>query len=114
MRRANPVIELAPSELHRRSTARLVDVREPDELVGDLGAICGVECVPLGTVEQAARGWDRDQEVVLICRSGARSGRVAASLARLGFTRVMNLTGGMIAYRSAGLPVHSEPKEARS
>lgn len=104
-RRPPAVTELAPSELHRKPAARLIDVREPAELLGELGKIRGVESVPLGTIEQAARGWDRDQELVLICRSGNRSGQAAAALARLGFTRLWNLTGGMLAYRAAGLTV---------
>lgn len=95
------VVELAPADLHTvAATSRLVDVREPSELNGQLGHIEGVECVPLGALEQAARAWDRDAAIVLICRSGLRSGRGAAALVRLGFRHVKNLTGGMIAYRA--------------
>ncbi|MFY0562776.1 rhodanese-like domain-containing protein [Archangium lansingense] len=84
---------------------RLVDVREPSELEGLLGHIAGVERVPLGTVEEACGRWPRDAELVMVCRSGARSGRAAAQLVRKGFHRVMNLRGGMLAWNEAGLPV---------
>lgn len=100
------VQSITPEQAYRsRSTARLVDVREPAELQGDLGRIPGVESVPLATVERAAASWDRDVPLVMVCRSGGRSGRAAELLVRLGFTNVMNMTGGMIAYRAAGLPV---------
>jgi rhodanese-related sulfurtransferase len=52
-----------------------------------------------------ARGWRRDEELLLVCRSGGRSGQVAQALARAGFSKVMNLAGGMVAWNAAGLPV---------
>ena len=87
-----------------RGKVRIVDVREPDELLGELGHIDGVEPVPLATVERAASAWDKDAEIVLVCRSGGRSGRAAAALAAMGFRRVMNMTGGMLAWNDAKLP----------
>ena len=65
---------------------RVVDVREAHEFVGDLGHLDGAESVPLATVEAAAAGWDKAAELVLVCRSGGRSGRAATVLAQLGFT----------------------------
>jgi rhodanese-related sulfurtransferase len=85
--------------------ARLVDVREPDEFVGELGHVAGAELVPLATVGRAAASWPRDQALVVICRSGGRSGRAARELVSLGFTRVMNLQGGMLAWNAASLPI---------
>jgi sulfur-carrier protein adenylyltransferase/sulfurtransferase len=81
----------------------VVDVREPHEFRGELGHIPGAELVPLATLAECAHSWDRDAELLLVCRSGARSGRAAALLSEAGFRRVMNLTGGMIAYNAAGL-----------
>jgi rhodanese-related sulfurtransferase len=81
----------------------LVDVREPDEFTGPLGHLSGAELAPLGTVPQAAAGWDRSAPILLICRSGARSGRAAAFLARQGFDAVFNLTGGMLAWNANSL-----------
>lgn len=82
---------------------RLVDVREPHEYAG--GHIADAELVPLGTVLEAAATWDRNQPVLLICRSGARSGRAAAELSRRGFTTLYNMTGGMLEWEAVGLPV---------
>ncbi len=84
---------------------RVIDVREPDEHVGPLGHIEGAELVPLATVPEAANGWDRAAAYVVVCRSGARSGRAAAWMASAGFTDIYYLTGGMKGWNVAGLPV---------
>ncbi|MBF5046540.1 rhodanese-like domain-containing protein [Simulacricoccus sp. 17bor-14] len=84
---------------------RLVDVREPHEYTGELGHLPGAELVPLATVEAASAPWPREQPLLLICRSGNRSGRAAQALAALGFTRLYNLAGGMLAVNELGMPV---------
>jgi rhodanese-related sulfurtransferase len=88
-----------------RGTVRIVDVREPDEYVGELGHIPEAELVPLATVEAKAASWDKAAEVVLVCRSGGRSGRAAAALAQKGFSKLVNMAGGMLAVNAAKLPV---------
>lgn len=100
--------EVAPADVHAAlgsERIRVVDVREPAEVVGELGHIGGAELVPLGSFEVRARTWMRDEPIVLVCRSGARSGRAATTLRALGFSRVMNMVGGMIAWNDARLPV---------
>jgi rhodanese-related sulfurtransferase len=113
--RANPTQQETPTMSYTdisvrdiesyRGKARLVDVREPFEYTGDLGHIAGAELVPLGSVSGAASSWDPNEPIVLICRSGGRSGRAADALVRAGFKNVMNMAGGMMAYNAAGLPV---------
>jgi rhodanese-related sulfurtransferase len=88
---------------------KVVDVRDPDELTGDLGHIEGVTNVPLSTLPSAAGAWDREQEIVLVCRSGGRSARAARYLVDQGFTRVINLRGGMALWNEVGLPVVGAP-----
>ena len=90
---------------------QLLDVREPDEYRGVLGHIAGSSLVPLGTLRAAARSLDRARPVVLICRSGGRSGRAAVDLLELGFARVASLRGGMIAWNESGLPIDRSPPE---
>ncbi len=98
--------DVSPADtIAARGAARLVDVREPHEYVGELGHVPGSELVPLAAVAAAASGWDRERDVILICRSGARSGRAAEAMVAAGFARVMNMAGGMLAYTAAGLPV---------
>lgn len=84
---------------------RVVDVREPDEFTGPLSHIQGAELVPLGTIGAAAAQWPREQPILLVCRSGGRSGRAAQALAQAGFAHVYNLNGGMLAWSDAALPV---------
>ncbi len=98
--------DVEPSAVARaKGDALLVDVREPHEWSGELGHIPGARLVPLATLTEAAQAWPRHREVVVICRSGARSGRGAAALVGMGFTRVMNMKGGMLAYNEQQLPV---------
>lgn len=87
-----------------RGRAHLVDVREASELAAT-GHIPGAEHVPLGALDAHAVGWSTDRDIILVCRSGARSARAAEALLRRGFRRVMSMTGGMSAYTAAGLPV---------
>lgn len=87
-----------------RQTLRIIDVRQPAEYSGELGHIPGATLVPLATLPAAASGWDRHEPIVLVCRSGGRSSSAAAQLVAAGFTRVMNMRGGMLAYQAEGLP----------
>lgn len=88
-----------------RTHVSLVDVREPQEFTGDLGHVPGAQLVPLGKLVEATAGWDRDAEIVLVCRSGRRSARAATELAKRGFRHLYNLRGGMLAWNAAHLPV---------
>lgn len=88
-----------------RESVAMIDVREPHEFTGELGHVPGSRLVPLATVLDVSREWPRDHDLVIICRSGNRSGRAAQALAAAGFTRVMNLAGGMLAWNAAGLPI---------
>lgn len=98
--------DISPASTYAaRGAARLIDVREPDEFIGELGHIPGSVLVPLATVMSAAEAWDRNEEIILICRSGGRSGRAAEAMVGAGFRRVMNMTGGMLAVNAAHLPV---------
>ena len=65
----------------------------------------GLQHVPLATFSARAGDWRQGDEIVLVCRSGARSSQAARILVAAGFQRVMNLAGGMLAYHRAGLPV---------
>jgi rhodanese-related sulfurtransferase len=56
----------------------------------------------MGTIPTAAQSWDRDQALLVVCRSGRRSREVCEKLCDLGFTHVINLRGGMLDYRERG------------
>ncbi len=82
----------------------IVDVRETCEWNDALGHVPSAELVPLATLEAAAVHWDRATPVVVMCRSGGRSGRAALLLEQLGFARVASVRGGMLAWNDARLP----------
>jgi glyoxylase-like metal-dependent hydrolase (beta-lactamase superfamily II)/rhodanese-related sulfurtransferase len=85
----------------------ILDVREPEEFVGDLGHIEGALLVPLDSLQQRLpklAGY-HERPVAVICRAGARSASACAILEHAGFAHVSNLTGGMLAWSEAGLPV---------
>ena len=84
---------------------RIIDVREPAEFVGDLGHLPRAELVPLATLVAAAGAWNRDEPLLLVCRSGARSARATQQLGALGFRTVVNLGGGMMAANAIGMRV---------
>jgi len=84
-----------------KGAVRLVDVREKDEAETD-GVIDGVDVVPMGTVDEASKAWDKEIPVITICRSGRRSGRVALELENLGFKRIASMRGGMLAWNQQG------------
>jgi sulfur-carrier protein adenylyltransferase/sulfurtransferase len=76
----------------------LLDVRERWEWeVSNLGAH-GARLIPVDEVERRLEEVPRDREVVVYCRTGARSDRVARALREAGFSRVRNLVGGMKAW----------------
>ena len=88
------------AELQGRG-AVLVGVREDDEWTA--GHAPDAVHVPLGRVGEAASRFAGHQ-ILTVCRSGARSGRAAKTLAAAGVD-VHNVAGGMSAWAAAGLPV---------
>jgi rhodanese-related sulfurtransferase len=97
--------EIAPRDAHARlGEFRIVDVRAEHEHRGPLGHIAGAELVPLGAIPAAVPRLRSDRPLLVVCRSGNRSGRACARLAEAGI-RAVNLSGGMIAWNRAGLPV---------
>lgn len=82
---------------------RIVDVREMGEIAA--GTIPGAEPMPLATVPLRMNDLQREQPLVLICRSGARSAQACAFLQQHGYDNVYNLRGGMFAWAGAGQPI---------
>ena len=74
----------------------LIDVREPDEFAAY--RIEGAKLLPMRAIPARLHELDRRAELVMICRSGARSYHAGAFLKQNGFERVYNLAGGVIAW----------------
>ena len=86
-------------EEHLRDV-QIVDVREPDEFNGPLGHVPGAELIPLGTLLQNQHLLRREEPIVVVCRSGARSAQATVMLGKAGFEKVANLSGGMLRWRA--------------
>lgn len=95
--------------LHERLAAGedilLVDIRTPAEVAQ--GVIPNAVHLPMHLIPLRMSELPRDREVVLYCRSGARSYHACAYLAQQGFDRVVNLRGGIIAWARHGLPIQT-------
>lgn len=76
-----------------------LDVREEWEYEEDN---LGAENIPLGELPHRLSEIEKykDQEIVVHCRSGARSGNAKKFLESKGFSQVRNVVGGILAYRS--------------
>lgn len=88
------------ARLDAGEAVNLLDVREDSERAE---YNIGGTHIPVGKVQAMQTddidAW-KDKEVVVYCRSGNRSGMAALFLEQAGFTNVVNLTGGMLAWRS--------------
>ncbi|MBJ7471046.1 MAG: rhodanese-like domain-containing protein [Solirubrobacteraceae bacterium] len=100
--------DLSPAEAAAAAadgSIRLVDVREPDEIRE--GHCPDAELIPLGRLAaELPRLAKADTPVAFVCRSGARSSRAVAA-AKVSGIDARNVTGGMMAWQRAGVPVHT-------
>ncbi|MGA3048154.1 MAG: molybdopterin-synthase adenylyltransferase MoeB [Terracidiphilus sp.] len=95
----NGIPQISVKELKRRIDAgedvQLIDVREPYEYqIAQIGG----KLIPQNDVANRLAEIDRDREVVVHCRSGARSQRIAEFLKQAGYPRVVNVAGGILAW----------------
>ncbi len=87
-----------------KSKVRVVDVRTPEEFTGELGHVPGSQLVTLGDdLDQWLKTADKSDEIVFVCRSGARSANATLMSQDLGFKHVYNMEGGMILWNQKGL-----------
>ncbi|WP_026262573.1 rhodanese-like domain-containing protein [Spirosoma panaciterrae] len=85
--------------LEKGETLNVIDVREPHEYEADN---IGVRLIPLGDLPYNLDEIEdlQDEEVIVLCRSGKRSGMAQQILEQNGFNNVRNVIGGMLAYRA--------------
>ena len=61
--------------------------------------------IPLDQLEQRVNELPKDQEIVVVCRSGNRSQTGRDILLNAGFEQVTSMAGGLSSWRSSGYPV---------
>jgi len=92
------------TQLINREDALVLDVRDPGEY--GTGHILGARNLPLARIDAGEVDIKvKEKPLILCCDTGNRSSKAAAALKKLGFTNVVNLSGGIDAWRQAGLPV---------
>lgn len=85
--------------LDKGESLNMIDVREPHEYEADN---IGATLIPLGDLPYNLDEIEdlQNEEVIVICRSGKRSGMAQQILEENGFNNVRNMIGGMLAYRA--------------
>jgi rhodanese-related sulfurtransferase len=100
------VDEIRPVDLKARidrgERPFILDVREPEEVA--LAAFPDATNIPMGEIPARMSELDPDRETIIVCHHGIRSAQVAIYLARMGFQRAINLTGGIDAWSVAADP----------
>lgn len=100
-----PEIDVHEAKRRVESGARLLDVREAEEYGANRSP--GAELIPLSEFAERYRELPDDEELVVHCRSGARSGRAVEFLRAQGYDAV-NVAGGILAWAEEGLEYEGE------
>ena len=92
-------------QLINREKAVVIDVCETNEYAA--GHVGGAKNIPLNQLEQKLPGMVKNKAlpVILVCQSGARSGRAVGIAKKLGYEQAQSLGGGLGAWSKANLPV---------
>ena len=95
----------AALQLINHKNALILDVREETEYRD--GHLLNARLIPLGALKERIGELEKykDQPMVVVCRSGNRSGSACAMLGKQGFTQAYNLAGGVMAWQKAKLPL---------
>jgi rhodanese-related sulfurtransferase len=92
----------AANEMRKQENVVVIDVREPNEYAA--GHIPEATLIPQGQIEQRLAEIPKDKQVLLVCRSGRRSGEVTRLLTAKGYD-AQNMAGGMLKWAEAGFEV---------
>jgi rhodanese-related sulfurtransferase len=88
---------ITPTELKERldrgEAIQIIDVRELREF--EVARIEGAKLLPLSSFNNWAPGLNPDDEMVIMCHHGIRSAQVCSFFASHGFTKLLNLEGGI-------------------
>lgn len=91
------VFDISPQELrNKKSQVKIIDVRRPDEWVGEFGHIPEAELITLNSIPTKIKDLPTDKTIVFVCRSGGRSAQATAFALENGIQSAFNMRGGMI------------------
>ena len=105
LRGIKEVDHTAALQLINHKDALVLDVREQNEY--DSGHVLKSKHIPLGKLSERIGELEkfRERPIVVICRSGNRSGMACGLLGKQGFAQAYNLEGGVLAWQKANLPL---------
>lgn len=100
------VPEITPDEFKNYiGKVTLIDVRRPEEFNGELSHIPGAKLITLGPdLDAFLHSHNKKDEIVFVCRSGSRSGRATLQSRAMGFSKSVNLQGGMLLWNQQKYP----------
>jgi len=92
-------------QLINREKGVVIDVCEPAEFAA--GHVGGAKNIPLSELESKLTGVVKNKSLplILVCQSGARSGRALAIAKKLGYEQAQSLGGGLARWKAANLPI---------
>lgn len=93
----------AKALIEKRPDIVILDIRTPEELRE--GAIEGSTLVPFWAIMQNKLKLPKETPIVLVCAVGGRSYAAGQMLVKYGYKEVYNVSGGLVAWKEAGLPV---------
>ncbi|MFL2912198.1 MAG: rhodanese-like domain-containing protein [Opitutales bacterium] len=99
----NLSVQQSAELLSQKNSIPLIDVRTPAEY-GSVHAKGAVN-LPMESLDLAKIPCSKDDDIHVICQSGGRSMKVCQKLEAAGFTHIVNVEGGTLAWHAAGLPV---------
>ncbi len=111
---AQNVEQVSPikAKLMARNGGLMVDVRENNEVAALAYDVENLVHIPLSEFEARLSELPKDKRLIMACRSGGRSQRAANILVAKGFTNVVNMQGGMIAWQGKKLGVKTGGKSS--
>ena len=108
-------IDIPGTSTHLAEGGAVIDVREPGEYL--TGHVPGAVNIPRGVLEfkigDNTALANKDQPIVLYCKTGGRAALSAVNLQRMGYAQVRSLTGGFDGWVSGGQKVETEPETTR-
>ncbi len=97
------VTTLTATQMINSRHAQVIDVRPPDQFAA--GSVPNARNIPLADIGQRCGELRKDRPVILVCNHGRTAHAAVARLKAGGVSEVYVLTGGVTAWREAGLPI---------
>lgn len=106
----NLVKEICPTTTQEwvKNGALLIDVREKDEVEALSYDVPNILNIPLSEFADRFQEIPKDKDLVIVCRSGARSLRAAGFLVNHGYEKVVNMENGIIRWVEKGFPTKGD------